>query len=545
MSIVLRLNSYQDRNLEKMNADDFELVLKPKIRGTMNLYESFDEGSLDFFVFLSSSSGILGIKTQANYAAGNTFQDRLAYSQDKSSTSYISLNLGLLEGQSAIVDRPELQRSLMREGLIPMTQSEVLTLLGYAMSGQARQDRYRQIAIGFNRRSLSSQEGLLTLRNPLFSHLPYDDDEADYESGVQAPQSVDANIASAKSLDEAHDIITKALTQKLSTLIALDRDEIGLDMPLGELGLDSLIAIELKNWIAGAFQATLQSSEILDASNLLQLAMTIAARSALMTSRDSSHLNKAERVDGQEHVAPNVASTTTSRELPPLPLPDLQSTLDLYLDSVRVLCSDREFKNTSNAVQEFLKPGDIGRELQRRLQIRADDPNIDNWQFDLFTSHVHLKPRLPINPFLHFFGCHLEGKFQHSQAERAAVISAAAFHFKQRLETGAVDQDHLNEQPLCMSSLEWLFNSSRKPRTKADCVQRFPNNNYLVALRHGHTFKIALEQKGKNVSYTSLKNVFQVVLDRSCQKVPSVATLTADNRDSWAEVHSMPSNDET
>jgi carnitine O-acetyltransferase len=72
--------------------------------------------------------------------------------------------------------------------------------------------------------------------------------------------------------------------------------------------------------------------------------------------------------------------------LPQLPLPQLETTLDLYLEAVAPVCSPEDLAATKSAVPEFLEPKGLGRELQQRLVQRAADSETDAWQFDLYTS---------------------------------------------------------------------------------------------------------------------------------------------------------------
>ncbi|EDN99357.1 hypothetical protein SS1G_02211 [Sclerotinia sclerotiorum 1980 UF-70] len=70
----------RDRPLETMTLDDYHTALHAKINGTWNLHYICQEQKepLDFFTLLSSISGVVGNKGQANYAAGNTFLDAFA-----------------------------------------------------------------------------------------------------------------------------------------------------------------------------------------------------------------------------------------------------------------------------------------------------------------------------------------------------------------------------------------------------------------------------------------------------------------------------------
>lgn len=95
-----------------MTLEEFKGALEPKVNGTLNLSNAVSELELDFFIMLSSVVAVLGNKAQANYAAGNTFQDALAHSNSASKTHYFSLNLGLVEGGSDAVGT----QNLIRQG---------------------------------------------------------------------------------------------------------------------------------------------------------------------------------------------------------------------------------------------------------------------------------------------------------------------------------------------------------------------------------------------------------------------------------------------
>lgn len=516
-----------------MSFDDFSTAVQPKVSGTKSLDQVFDNPSLDFFVMLSSIASIAGPRSQANYAAGNAFQDELAHSRPGSKAHYLSLNLGMIDESDVIASNPELRRSAIRAGCIPLQLSELFALLEYALSSQARQERQSQVAIGFDRQSLleSQRSGLLEI--PLFSHLVVDTNKNDVSSIVPGSKSVDKALVDAEDLDEVHDIVAAAISKQISALLAIDVDNINLDSPIENLGLDSLIAIELKAWITRTLQAAMQTSEILDTANIRSLAMTVAKRSSLVT------VNQKQTVSNADKTMATQSKVSQSTGLPLLPLADLKTTLEFYLYTISPFCSGEEYQKTSNAVQEFLRPGGLGLQLQSRLQGRVNDDQIDNWLFDLYNQHVYLKQRAPIVPCGNFFGCHTATEIQHGQADRAAVISKAAFEFKQSLEKGEVSPDLLNEQPLCMNTLQWLFHSIREPHKGVDQMRKFPSNDYIIAMRRGHFFKIGLRHADGNVPFKSLSAAFQGILDRRLEEAPPITALTADERDSWAEVRSI------
>ncbi len=67
----------QDSRVDTMEYEQWRAAIDPKVRGTLNVHEVFGD-SLDFFVLLSSSAGIIGSFSQGNYCAGSTFEDAFA-----------------------------------------------------------------------------------------------------------------------------------------------------------------------------------------------------------------------------------------------------------------------------------------------------------------------------------------------------------------------------------------------------------------------------------------------------------------------------------
>lgn len=80
-----------------MTYEDWVSATRPKMQGSWNLHELLPK-DLNFFVLLSSSAGVMGARGQANYNAGNGFQDALAHHRRKMGLSAVSLDLGIILG---------------------------------------------------------------------------------------------------------------------------------------------------------------------------------------------------------------------------------------------------------------------------------------------------------------------------------------------------------------------------------------------------------------------------------------------------------------
>ncbi|UKZ57185.1 putative secondary metabolism biosynthetic enzyme [Trichoderma virens] len=87
-----------DSPFESMTARQWTTATAPKVQGSWNLHHGLGcHEDLDFFILLSSISGIIGNSAQANYSAGNTFEDALAAHRRRRGLPAVSLNLGLVD----------------------------------------------------------------------------------------------------------------------------------------------------------------------------------------------------------------------------------------------------------------------------------------------------------------------------------------------------------------------------------------------------------------------------------------------------------------
>ncbi|PGH16655.1 hypothetical protein AJ80_05157 [Polytolypa hystricis UAMH7299] len=538
-SMVLR-----DRVLSQMDLDEFQAAIHPKVTGTQTLIKALESENLDFFLMLSSGASIIGNLSQANYAAGNAFMDTLADSAQASGIPFLSLNLGPISDAGAVATSTRLKQILIRQGYVLLKLKELLASIKYSMTKEARQDECKQIILGFDHRSLLESDNQYSLQNPMFCHLLRSQDSHVVSTNGDVVQSLETAIAAAEGIEQVENIIAEAIARKISTLVAVSYDEIDLQQRVVEFGLDSLVVIELKNWVKQEFQATLQASEISDAPHILSLASTVASKSGLVANTFHCADGNADNHDKSDPPPTNGASRDDAEASGPIlqrkqPLPGLDESLDQYLEAVQPVLTDEEYALTLSHVREFRKPGGFGHILQARLSQLANDPQVDNWQAELYARRAYLRDRVALVPRWNFFGTHFISHLPHSPAQRAAVISTAAYQFKQKLEAGELRYELVNDQPIGMELYNWFFNATRKPCLQEDKMMKFPGNDYLVAFRRGHVYKIPLHDAHGPVSYHKLKGMFQGILDTSQKPVSWAGVLTADGRDSWAQVRKL------
>jgi hybrid polyketide synthase/nonribosomal peptide synthetase ACE1 len=91
--MVLQDTAIQDMTLEQLLA-----VTNPKVQGSIHLNDLFQENTLEFFVFFSSASSVIGNHGQANYAAANTFMASLAEQRRRQGLAASIIHIGPIFG---------------------------------------------------------------------------------------------------------------------------------------------------------------------------------------------------------------------------------------------------------------------------------------------------------------------------------------------------------------------------------------------------------------------------------------------------------------
>ena len=538
-----------------MSHDDYMTATSPKVQGTRNLDAAFGASdSLDFFIMLSSITSILGKSGQSNYSVGNAYQDAFAEGKMATPTSrcrYVALNLGAVDGSLAITSLPAAQQEIMRQGSVLMSFDEVFAVMEYAMGPQAHEDGLRQLILGFDRRSMEAVHDEFALANPLFSQVPRLGQKGG-ETKVAAATDIGKMLQEAATPEDIHRIVVTGICQRFALFTACPPEDVSPDVSMESFGLDSLVAIELKNWLVRTFQTTLQTSEVLDAPDIASLARTIALRSKLVAKdKDSEAAEKEEEAADKtdlvkiESAAPVAANhdfdcCRASKDLKKMPLVDFDTMFDDYLQNSKMFFTPAEFQTLERDVAEFRAPGSTGRKLYDRLHSQAHDPSIENWQDKYFLQSMYLSRRMPLAPFNNFMGFHPLGNMGHSQAERAGLIAGIAFRCKQDLEAGRWEAMAYMGVANCTDLWRYIFCSARLPGVPLDRMAKFPGNDYLAVLHRGHIFQVMLRGdggEGENVSVEALTDIFQAILDREEGTGESwTSMLSADDRTSWAEV---------
>jgi hypothetical protein len=239
---------------------------------------------MDFFIMVSSMAGIFGSRGQSNYAAGNTFQDELARHRIGLGEKATALDLGFFRSVGVMAEREELrERFGSYSAFKPVTESELHALLDYYCDPHLDllTSLKCQIVVGVGVSEERSLDTAYWLRKPSFRHLVQADGTSD-AAASKTHQIVDfaSLFAAASSLAEASAFVIEALIKKLSKMLSIAPEELDANKPMHLYGVDSLVAVELRNWFARELHVDIAIFDILGGATTAKVGMLVAEKSS-------------------------------------------------------------------------------------------------------------------------------------------------------------------------------------------------------------------------------------------------------------------------
>ncbi|KAM7211167.1 putative polyketide synthase [Rhypophila decipiens] len=271
----------QDALFESMTFEAWEAPTASKVDGSWNLHTLLPQG-LDFFVMFSSLAGVVGSRGQINYAVGNAFQDGLARHRISLGERATALDLGPFYDAGYLSSNSDLQR-MWRRGLAesPLTQADLEGLLDYycnvtlptTTATNAKSFSPCQTPLVLRISGHDEQMARYYLSKPMFRLVSASTKSTQgsilkHSGGMEMENAAEAVSQSkiptqmkrglslshvlriSRSPGDALEAVTEGLAQKMATTLAVSRDELDIQTPVHRYGVDSLVAVELRSWLA-------------------------------------------------------------------------------------------------------------------------------------------------------------------------------------------------------------------------------------------------------------------------------------------------------
>ncbi|MFG3014274.1 SDR family NAD(P)-dependent oxidoreductase [Streptomyces cinerochromogenes] len=275
-----------DTVVASLTPRQLERVLRAKAASAWHLHELTRDTELSAFVLFSSAAGLLGAPGQANYAAANTFLDALAQHRRAHGLPALSLAWGPWDqGGEGMAGVPELRRTA-RAGIEALTPERGLALFDAAVGADAPDPVLAPLATVPERlRALADDPGLpeplrLLARHPAAPARPAAAPATGRPAGT-APQPARLAGLSGTALEDA--LRSAVRTEAAAVLGFSSPDDVDEDRSLPELGMDSLIAVELRNRLERATGLRLAATVVFDHPTLPALVRHLRTELATAT----------------------------------------------------------------------------------------------------------------------------------------------------------------------------------------------------------------------------------------------------------------------
>jgi hypothetical protein len=261
-----------------MTSTEFTEAIAPKVTGTLNLHTASQHLNLDFFTLLSSICGLAGQKGQANYSAANVFLDSFAAYRHSLGLPCCSVDLGVIDDVGYVNARDSLARRLAAQGWVPIREGLLHKICCFSIMQQRKTpvnpSSAMQLITGI---PVPLPEQSPAQRDVRFSLLRHSGGHGGSDTSTDDPDNSPvmkvraAWKTGARPNDQILNLVTGLYSRKLQQSLGLD-EALAAARPLSSYGIDSLVAVEFRNWAREELDVEMTTLDIVGAKTLGALA---------------------------------------------------------------------------------------------------------------------------------------------------------------------------------------------------------------------------------------------------------------------------------
>ena len=269
-----------------LNQERLRQVWVPKVQGAWNLHVQTLDKPLDYFVLFSSVAAFFGNAGQAGYVCANAYLDFLAFFRKGLGLPATAIGWGRLGQVGWAARNREVARHLESIGILGLRTRQALGLLGRLLREGTTHAAI--LKIDWQRwQSLTSSDWV----PGRIRQLVEDEFQGLAVSGIES--TARQNLLAAP-VGERLAMMESLLRDRLAQVLGTTADNLNMERPVTELGLDSLMGIELRNWIEKELRTNLPSVELLRGPSIARLA------ELLVQSLNSSRVTEIESSQDQQ-----------------------------------------------------------------------------------------------------------------------------------------------------------------------------------------------------------------------------------------------------
>lgn len=267
----------RDTSIRNMSIDQLTDVLGPKVNGSLHLDRIFADADLDFFVLVSSINCVIGNWGQANYAAANTFMCSLAANRRKRGLRAAAVNGGAIVGAGYMEreSRRALDQIVERLHMMRLSEDDWCMSICEAIDA-CRLDSPNgpEISTGVSDVPFDVPNAPLWYSNPKFSSFiahrgPAQDQSKGSTGSSEVSVSVADHLLACKTRRDVVAVVREAFAAQLRSdlRISMSDDDL-MASRSNEIGLDSLVSVDVASWFRKKLQVGIPVLRIMSNESL-------------------------------------------------------------------------------------------------------------------------------------------------------------------------------------------------------------------------------------------------------------------------------------
>ncbi len=268
-----------DGYIEQLDHEKMSKVLAPKVLGAWNLHSQTLDCELDFFVLFSSVSTIFGNPGQGNYVAANVALDAFAHHRRWLGLPAVSIRWGALGQVGYLARHEEISQFLDQQGLKQFSPDEALRCLANVIRADVTQAVAARMDWG-----RWSQAYPRSANSPRFSEALRG--IADQQTQESSESVLDSLLRLAAQERQA--FLEDYLAEKIGKVLRTSGSKLNPDNPVTDHGLDSLMALELKNRVDTDLETDLSITSLLQGPSIRDLATLLLKQIGAAASEDQA-----------------------------------------------------------------------------------------------------------------------------------------------------------------------------------------------------------------------------------------------------------------
>jgi phthiocerol/phenolphthiocerol synthesis type-I polyketide synthase C len=319
-----------DGTLQQQTAARFNTVLAPKVRGGWLLHQLSLDDPLDHFVLFSSVAAIFGSPGQSNHAAANAFLDGLAHYRRARGLPALSVNWGAWLEVGAAVGKESATRNVAA-GMAAIMPEWGITALAQLMA--AAPVHAVVTSVDWPR---WFQNYPAAVETPLLARFTPVGDAGRGDVRPDGEANIAAQLLALDRPQERRALLENFLRQQAARILRQSPAKVETHVPLGSLGFDSLMGLELKNSLERQLGLVLPVSLVWNYPTVVEMALYIANQLgvSLIEEKAATAVAVAPAVAATPVVTPEPAEDARAAELAQLSDEDVLRMLQEKLDTL-------------------------------------------------------------------------------------------------------------------------------------------------------------------------------------------------------------------